>query len=117
QRPPPGNAVVPQVAREIGVDPALNVVDALEEAPREQRDEQPDHRGKHQQHAVLPAPKQRARIERRSGDLSHTLGPPGQSTRIQTASVRSATPTNRRMHTSCLGGKPYKRSAARPGAT
>ena len=58
KRPPDRNGVVPDLARQILVDPHLQLVHPLQEAPRRRRDQQPDERRQHQQDAVLPAPHQ-----------------------------------------------------------
>ena len=58
QRPPGGDRVESQMPGETGVHLDLNRVDELEKRPGRQRDKQSDHRRKHEENAVLPAPDQ-----------------------------------------------------------
>ena len=67
KRPPERDRVVAESCGQILVDPHLELVNALQEAPRRGRDHQPDQRREHEQHAVLPAADQRSRIVGREG--------------------------------------------------
>jgi hypothetical protein len=55
----------------IAVDP----VDELEKDPRRGRHEHADERGEDEEHAVLPAPDDRARVDGRARGIAHALAP------------------------------------------
>ena len=92
QRPPRGNRCQAQRAREVLVDPQLQVVDEFEIAPRRQGDQDTDDGGEDEQHAVVPGPQERGGIGRRrstgGGGVGHRSVPRRASGAAQRAKRR-----------------------------
>ena len=63
QRPPRGLRGVAEVRRQVAVNPNLDLVHSFHESPRGRRHDDADQRREHEQDAVLPAAKQRGRID------------------------------------------------------